>query len=498
MDLASKDSTLTFNQIRLFTAFISLLLSGLSFYFDDLINRDGVMYMEMVEAYMIGGLKAMAEIYDWPFFTLLVAWLSKATYLPIELTSNIVNSLLYVVYTDALLLISRQVLPNLRQVTIAAVLILSFYSINEYRDYVIRDVGYWAFTSLALYHLIRYLNVTSWASALLWQSFAMMAVLFRIEGLVLLMALPLYALLGKPIKSGMKQVLQLNSMVLPVAGIVVVAAISMSGLAEAFDKLDNYMSYLNTDALQLNLDERLRILEEDILSPFSADYSTLILFSGLSVMLLLKLVEGLSIGYILILLLAWRQSKSRLKASHRGLLVWFFIVNVVVLLAFLFTKYFVVTRYCIMAITGLFLLVLPTLTRFIEECREQKRHFLTGFIAFLVVTGVIDTFHTTNSKSYIKDTAIWASHNLQADNMLITDDEYIQYYLKREQTPVRISYRPQGLGDYRQYDYIILVEKRRELPNIEKFNGITLTSVYQQVNRRGNKATVYKVEGYED
>lgn len=492
MDLASKDSTLTFNQIRLFTAFISLLLSGLSFYFDDLINRDGVMYMEMAQAYLHGGLGAMAQIYDWPFFSLLVAGFSKTLALPVEVTASIINSVLFVIYTDALLLISRFILPNQRQVIIAALLILSFYSVNEYRDYIIRDIGYWAFTSLAFYQLLRFLNDTKLQSALLWQVFGVIALLFRIEGLVLLLALPLYTLVAQPLKTGTKQLLQLNCLLIPMTLIISFTAFSISGWVDAFDKLSSYQIYLNTEALQLKLDERLTILEQKVLSPFSAEYSGLILLSGLFAMLVFKLLEGLSLGYLLLLGLAWWQMRKDAKSLHRGLIVWFVIVNILILMVFVFKQYFVVSRYCIMAVTGLFLLILPVLTNFIEECWQQKRHFLTGITAFLVVAGVIDTFHTTNSKSYIKETAIWASHHLQAEDKLITDDEFIQYYLRRENTDVSVTYQPKGLRHLQKFDYVLLVEKGRS-KQPRAFAEVELELVYQQVNRRKNKASVYRV-----
>ena len=49
---------------RFFTALASLLLSLQAVYFDDIINRDGIMYLQMVEAYLTGGLTAVRSIYD--------------------------------------------------------------------------------------------------------------------------------------------------------------------------------------------------------------------------------------------------------------------------------------------------------------------------------------------------------------------------------------------------------------------------------------------------
>lgn len=492
MTRIDRSAPLTFNQTRLLAALVSLILSWLSFYFDDLINRDGVMYMEMVEAYMSGGLGAMSKIFDWPFFTLVVAWVSKLLSLQPELTASTLNSLLFVVYTDALILISKRILPSQQQIFIATILILGFYSINEYRDYIIRDIGYWAFCSLALYQLLRFIENAELKSAILWQVFAIFALLFRVEGLVLLLTLPLFVLLTHPSKVGVKKFLLLNSLFIPVMLTASLAALSMNGWVDAFDKLSSYQKYMNTEALELKFDRKATILEKEILSPFSADYSALILFSGLLTMLISKLLEGVSIGYILLLGLAWWQKKRLVISRHSGLLLWFISINVVILMAFLFKQYFVVSRYCIMAVTGIFLLILPTLTSFIDDCWQKKCHWLSAVTAFLVLAGIVDTFHTTSSKAYIKETAIWASYHLQSEDKLLTDDEFIQYYLKREQTPVSITYRPKGLVNYQRFDYLLVLEKGRPY-QFKPVNGVQLELVYQQKNKRNDKASIYKV-----
>lgn len=483
---------MTFTQIRLFTAFASLLLSVSIYYFDDIINSDGIMYMEMVQAYMQGGLAAMADIFGWPFFTLLVAWLSQLLSSPIEWTASALNSVLFVLFTDALLLISRLLLPNLRQTAIAAVLILAFYTINDYRDFIIRDIGYWAFVSLALYQLICYQSKQRLGYAIGWQLSILVAILFRIEGIVMLALLPLFAFYQQTWQTGLRRLLQLNCVVVPLALCAFIVMLGAEGWGQAFSKFDDFLAYLNTDALQARAEQRLSVMEKQVLSPFSAEYSGLILYSGLLVMLGYKLIEGLSIGYALLLLIAWWQNRQQELPPYRSLLIWFICVNLLILAAFLFRHYFVTGRYCVMAVTGIFLLILPYLTNLIEQCWLSRRRWLLGFIGFIVLAGLIDTFHSTNSKAYIKNTGIWAAHELQASDRLLTDDEFIQYYLQREQTPVTVTYRRHRLGNYRQFDYLLVVEKGRQAA-IKPLKGVSLKLVYHEENRRGNRASVYKI-----
>ncbi|EEF78870.1 hypothetical protein [Methylophaga thiooxydans] len=489
--------SLSFSQIRLITALISLLLSAAAYYFDDIINRDGVMYMEMVQAYFDGGLSSMATIYDWPFFAMLTAWFSQLSGLPIELSANTLNSILFVVFTDALLLISHRLLPNLRQVGIAAVLILSFYSINDYRDFVIRDIGYWAFCSLALYQLMRYQAEPKLKTAIQWQVSALVAVLFRVEGIILLFLMPFFALSSCQLKSSIRELVRLHSLNLMIGVVLAIAALSLTEWFNAFDKVSDYLTYLNTEALQLKLDERLNVMEKRILSPFSADYSALILFSGLSVMLLYKLLAGVSGYYGLIWLVALKTTTSVPAHRYRKLLWGFLAVNILILLAFLFRQYFVVTRYCAMAIVGLFLLLLPKMTQAIEAAWLNRRYRLFAFFAFLVFAGFVDALHTTNSKSYIKNTAIWAQQNLNQNSLIATDDEFIQYYFKRNNDRP-IVYHPQGFKNIERFDYLIRVEKKDAKTLAQLYGVTTAEIVYELHNRRGNKATIYKIDHHAD
>lgn len=489
--------SLSFSQIRLITALISLLLSAAAYYYDDIINRDGVMYMEMVQAYFDGGLSSMATIYDWPFFAMITAWLSQLSGLPIELSANTLNSILFVVFTDALLLISHRLLPNLRQVGIAAVLILSFYSINDYRDFLIRDIGYWAFCSLALYQLMRYQLQPNLKTAIHWQLSALIAILFRVEGIILLLLMPFFALSSYRLKSSFLELARLHTLNLLIGLVLIIVTVSLTEWLNAFDKVSDYLAYLNTEALQLKLDERLNVLEKHILSPFSADYSALILFSGLSVMLVFKLLKGITGYYGLIWLVALKTATHVPAHRYRKLLWGFLAVNVLILLAFLFRQYFVVTRYCVMAIVGLFLLILPKMTQAIEAAWLNRRHGLFAFFAFLVFAGFVDAYHTTNSKSYIKNTAIWAQQNLKHNSLIATDDEFIQYYFKRNNNQT-IVYNPRGLKDIERFDYLIRVEKKGAKTLAQLYEITTVEIVYELHNRRGNKAKVYRIKHHAD
>jgi hypothetical protein len=129
--------------LRIIAVIISLLLSILAVITDDVINSDGVLYVEMAEAFLEGGLAGAANLYNWPLYSVLAAIISQITTLSILHSFYVLNALLFTLVVDACICLCSQRITQYRQLIIASIVLLCFYSVNEYRDYIIRDAGYW-------------------------------------------------------------------------------------------------------------------------------------------------------------------------------------------------------------------------------------------------------------------------------------------------------------------------------------------------------------------
>ena len=486
------DLTANLINIRIVTAIFSLLLSLFAFYTDDIINRDGVMYMDMAEAFLSGGLVATAKIYNWPFFSVLVAFTHQITGFTLEYSACILNSLLFVLLTDILILLSNKLLPNTRQLSIAAILILCFPAINEYRDFIIRDIGYWTFCSLALYRFILYIDTPTIKNATFWQITAVIAILFRIEGAIILLALPLFILMTRqPVTQRLLQLVQLNYLL--ISGLVIAStlAIGQIGFTQAFGKLATVTAYANTDALIATFNKKTVILETRILNRFSADYSSLILISGFLVMLFYKLTKALSLGYIALYIASWWKKQPPNNHPYFGLLLYFSVINLVILVTFIAKQYFIVDRYTVMMLISLLLLMLPRLCQIIESIWLSQNKKLKYFVCLVLLLTLVDSVTHSNSKSYIKDTAIWASQNLPIESTVLTNDEFIRYYFHSHQGKSTLI--EGNINHYKKYDYLIVVEKRRNLKLKDQLKTLTIESIFSIEGKRENQASIYKV-----
>jgi hypothetical protein len=511
-------STLNLTRIRLFTALASVLLSLQAVYFDDILNDDGIMYLQMADAYLSGGFAAVVLIYDWPVFSILIAWLHQLTSISLESCGFIINSILFVLLTDALVLISSLLISSQRQLVIAAILVLCFIPINEYRDFIMRDPGYWAFSSLALYQFMLFATAPNYRAATLWQLFIITAILFRIEGVVILLTLPLFLLFINPISSAIGQLFQSLYLAIGAAIMALLLLTTQTDLSEAFGKLESILSYLTLDHYINLLNQSSTILKQQILNQYSGRYASFILVSGLLAMLAYKLLKTFSISYLILYFTASSKGLSWYKPRLQKLLLYLFLVNILVLSTFLFKHYFVSSRYAIFSLISLLLLIMYPLCHGIEQLWLNRKKLLLSVVALCLTYNVVDATTFSGSKTFIKETAIWAANHLPANSLVMTDDEFVLYYFDREKTTstlcVKKVFRPtdftredthkmrylQGpcadgeAHDYKYYDYLIVVEKERYPKLVTFLKTLSLEQIYYQENVRLNDgASVYKV-----
>lgn len=483
-------------EIRLFTAFVSLLLSILAFWQDDLINSDGVLYMNMARAFIDGGISEMSQLYNWPFFSILVACVHLITGLPLETSGNLVNIIMFVIFTDALVLICSKNLPNLNQVFIASLFILGFSLFNDYRAYLFRDLGYWAFSALSIYLFIKFLEKPTWLNSIIWQCAMVFAILFRVEGIVILLLLPLFVFFNnRNLVSASNQLIKLWLPLTIISLVSIFIALSISGFTAAFTKLTDIFIYIDIKQVYTVFDEKSTVIADQLLNKYSERYSSLILSSGLIIMMLWKFVEAISIGYFIYItyILLSKHKPIYFKSKYSQLLLYYVVINFIILLAFVFTKYFLSTRYSVMLMAGVFLLLTPVFCQYFEYAVKHKRKGIIAFTFFIIIAGTIDSISKTVSKAYIKDVAIWAAGNLPENSNTAVFDREVNYYMFENDSKSNVIYNPNiSYQDAFNFDFFIVVVKRRETELLEEFYNSGYEQIFKSKNNRGDAAYVYK------
>lgn len=477
---------------RLLTALASLLLSIVLVVTDDIINKDGILYLETAAAFLSGGIHAAAELYNWPFYSILIAIVHRTTQLPLELSAISINIVFFVFLTDSLYRICRRILPTEQHLFIGILLFLVFYGLNEYRDFLIRDVGYWAFSIFGLLLFMDFLEQPRWKTAIYWQLSLLTAALFRPEAIFILCALPLFALFYFP---GMQRVYAYFKLSLLLLIISLLFIGFIYGQSDALPDLSKLQEIFPQNIGELITRIQNKGYRVSLLLPeHSKQYGTLIYTSGLLYLLIFLIAEAIHIAYIGLYFIA-RRGKSAIQHPHRHLLFYVLFLYLSILVAFLLFRHFMVTRYCIMAVLLLLLLMLPSITDYIITAWRNKNRFILILFSTMLVLSLYAGISYSVSKSYIKKTAVWASEQSPNNHLIATDDVFIHYYFNAHATqsghhPITLLQTEDSTD---AYDQLIYVEKRKHPLSKTRLNMLQSRQIiYSQQNQHGDKASIYE------
>jgi hypothetical protein len=150
----------------------------------------------------------------------------------------------------------------------------------------------------------------------------------------------------------------------------------------------------------------------------------------------------------------------------------------------------------VLAVISLLFLMLPRLCVTLETIWLSKNKLVIVILGTLFFVTLIDSVTHTNSKAYIKDTAIWSSKNLPENSTALTTSKIIKYYFNLNQPVAKISLIAEtNIGSYKNYDYLIAVIEKGKYKNLKKkVASMPLDPIFESENKRGSKATVYAIK----
>jgi len=122
----------------------------------DLINGDGIVYIDLARTFLNEGLSSAIDIYHWAFYSILIGLVHRITGLGFEDSASLLNMFFMVIVCVVFVRIYEEISGREARIQVAAILILALPVLNDYREFVIRGYGFWAFMLLALFYFIRY------------------------------------------------------------------------------------------------------------------------------------------------------------------------------------------------------------------------------------------------------------------------------------------------------------------------------------------------------
>lgn len=467
---------LSFPQTLWLTVAFSLLLSVLELAPNNPIDPDSITFINAAHAYWQAGWHAALQAYPWPFFPIACISLSHVLHLPLATTFHLINSLAQALLCLSFVLINRQLGAPMRVQKIAAVVILLYPFLNSIRVYATREAGYWAFALLAIYYLLRFMQQRHLKYAIAFGLSMAIAFLFRMEGLLMLIASPLAIVIMPHHTWSFKWRLYWR------ANVVFITLIGASLLYLAFfhhansaqpgshSRLQEYYQQVHSllPHLWQNLNDSANKMGQAVLTDDSKPTAMTLWLSGLIGLCMIITIQVMK--PILCLLALYGQSQRLIANTYgqAGLLYGLLGVNAAMLLLYTFEHYFLATRYPAF-LTFLWLCWLPFVLVHLYDQYRAKASSFTGqywffptLLALLIITALGGVVRFGYSKTYITEAGQWLAQHTAVDSHLYTNSKAVAFYAaQHNENAVRLAHLDQqslteALQNPCRYDWLAL------------------------------------------
>ena len=497
-------SKLIEDHIYLASILASMLISFWLIANDDIIYRDAVLYLTVARNFLDGGLISAFGTFPWPFYGISIAIVHKITSLNLEhsayLLTIVFEAIICVTFVKLYICIS----PEKSRPWVALLFILTFPILNEYRGEILRGYGFWAFTLMATYHFILYFQHGRLRNAIAWQALITVAALFRPEAIVIAAAGPLYFLFlfKRPLPDRLKQTLQLQFIFLLLAASFLLTMILSSRVRDmVFSNLPMQFEYMSITLVLANFNVATQNLIDHVLPfEYSERYSTLILGSGLLIMLLFKIIKNIGLVYSAVWLVGLRRKWTQIKPEYY-IILYFSLISLSILVVFVSSRLFISSRYTVMLLLFLGLAFTQYFDAFLRILQESNRKYLPALLYIFIGALFLDSMVSTSAgKTPIKLAAQYSISVINPGDKTACNDNRFFFY-----SDFSCSFHPdldkeleneasrKKIEDDFQYLLLWVKNKDQTLQNTLN-NNRKLLLIKEFSNRDNDKGLLYKIQ----
>lgn len=425
--------------IRLWAVIASLLLSFLNALLNPIPNADAFEYVRTAEIFLHEGLAAAYAYQPSATYPVLFGALHQLTGLELFAAAQVINALLFAVLVYAFISLAREIRASERVTLLAAITVLIFPQLNEYRFYLIRDIGFIALLLLGMLFLIRYGKRQDWQHATLFVASTAVAVLFRSEALVYLPLAPLALLWNSELtmRARVLAVVKIEAvcMALGILGVLALLLVDMNVLRLVQRAAAVYLPFVQDawTALSAASSPLSTAVFGEYASDFSGQYIVLFMTAGLAAILVLKLISGFGVPALLVLAYGLRQRSGELGNPVMRVVLTYALIAFTILLGFLLLTRFMSTRYTLLFCTLLMLMVPLVVDSALAQARSAAANrLMRGALGLLALFCVIDAHISFgDSKDFLQQASIWLRDNTEEKALVITNSNYVAYHSGR-------------------------------------------------------------------
>jgi len=450
----------------------SILLTLWALYVDPVVNVDGVLYIEAAEHFARGEWQAGLSVYKWPFYSLFIAAVSLVTGMAGGHAAYFLNAGLYILAILGLIALVKVLGGGRRALWLAALVGLAHPTLNEFRSFIIRDVGYWACYLWTLALLLSYARNGDARLLAAGVIAAMGALLFRIEGIVLLTVLPACIYLGRGADRGW------GPAVLLVAVLATAAAVAAAPLWQYVSEVSVSTAELLTSPwhhaanswalVGAGIDDRLQALQREFPGLSSRAAALPVYLLTVLAIMLIELVKSVGIVFSGLIVYAARARHVHLAGDARR---WWRLalgLQALLVLQFGVANFFLAERYPL----ALALTLLPVVPLVLDDLlrragQPERRHWWrAALIAALIAVETVEGLDIGTQKQYLKDAGLWLRANAPAGSEVYSNNRILIYYSAlRDANPGadhswETAMQEVWADQWQTYDYFALVMTR--------------------------------------
>ncbi len=503
--------------LRVIVALTSVAFSLWSIVQDPVINVDGTLYIQAAARFAAGDWGAGFALYNWPFYSLVIAAISTMTGFGLEASAHVLNTLSFVAICVTFVTIIQR-LGGDRKVMIAAALLILFYShLNEQRSSVIRDPSYLAFYLLAVLLFLQYQRTPTWPRAVGWGLAMGVATLFRMEGVVLLVLLPLVLFIDGSRTFGVRCRVFLKAHVVLVAlccGLLVLRLVASDSDAwksiagSRLGELDVLLGAFRRIVTQ-TLPHRADVLATTLLDGFSAPYAPAVIVITMGVIVFWESLSVLTELNALLVVLAIVLCRG-LFGDRRARWMWItcIFLNVLILI-FIVVINFHLTGRSGFALALTLLVAAPFgLAKLYEDWIAHRRDrrlralWFPVICIWLAIAACDGLVSFGPGKNHIRQAGLWVRQNVPEAARFFTNNSLVAHYAEREfhRLPVKDA-RESALsiirsGEWKRYETFAIRIRRRD-ERLESIYRDALRREPVQVfrNGAGDRVAIFQARG---
>lgn len=439
LSFIKKAEKLPINKLHLAIVLLGMLIATQIQYIQHgWINPDSVLYFESARLFALGEWKQAADIFSWPLYALIIAAVHKLTSLSIHTSAQVLNVIFFGMATASFIKIIQLAGGKSRAMLAGALILFSAqYIVGNVLEMLLRDGGFWAFFLTSLVFFIRYYKTGCINDAIIWQLCAIIAMLFRVEGITYLIGLPLILLItqAKNTTSRFRSYLIANSLsILATISLFTTITLSNTLTIKSFGRLREIFDLNLFQALTRQFYEKAEIMSQQVLGSYLDEFAVqglLLTFAYVIIAKILSTTGIINVGLAFFSI----KSKAQLIDKDVWLILKITMIIAIINMALIVTKVFVLSgRYAaplalvLMILASLFL---ANLAKHLDPANKNDRKVRWFFIALLVIMllGVIkNILPKRQGHNYMQDAASWLKQNNPSGKPVFLDDTRMTYH----------------------------------------------------------------------